>query len=111
MSTHSTFSIFHDGQFWVGVLELDDGTEVRSARYVFGPEPTDPELLVFAASDYLALAERADAAAPVPAGRPRRRPNPKRVARDAARAQARPRASTRAQESLALTWAMRKGRR
>jgi hypothetical protein len=104
-TTHSTFTLFHDGRFWVGVLELDDGRWVHTARHVFGPEPTDPELLAFALDGYVGLAERADASVAVPADdRPARRPNPKRVAREAARQQAEPRPSTRAQEALAHTF-------
>jgi DUF2992 family protein len=42
------FTVYFDGQFWVGVLELHGPDGVRAARHIFGPEPTNPELLQFA---------------------------------------------------------------
>jgi hypothetical protein len=99
--SHTTFTVFHDGRFWVGVLELDDGRTVRSARHVFGPEPGGPELLAFAERHAGALIARAEAASATP-GRPRRPPaeNPKRLARQAARDAARRGPSTQAQDAL-----------
>lgn len=65
----STFTVFHDGQFWVGVLEsVDDVGMLRAARHVFGSEPTGPELLAFASHGFVRLAERRDAAVAVPLG-------------------------------------------
>jgi hypothetical protein len=100
-TSHTTFTVFHDGRFWVGVLELDDGRSVRSARHVFGTEPGGPELLAFAEQHAGELIARAEAAAPVP-GRPGRPPaqNPKRLARQAAREAARRGPSTHAQDAL-----------
>src|SRR5690349_24682977 len=81
----ATFSVFHDGQFWVGVLELHDADGVRAARHVFGPEPGNAELHEFCTGPgFLALSRRAHAAPPVPADqRPTRAVNPKRLARAA----------------------------
>lgn len=44
-ATSATFTVYFNGQFWVGVLEHDDGTHVRAAQTVFGAEPTDKALL------------------------------------------------------------------
>ena len=38
------FDVFHDGQFWVGVLTLTEGSCLRAAKVVFGTEPSDAEL-------------------------------------------------------------------
>ncbi|WP_158013444.1 DUF2992 family protein, partial [Carbonactinospora thermoautotrophica] len=54
-----TFTVFFDGQFWVGVLEVAGPDGVRAARYVFGSEPTGPDLLRFVHRDFLPLLERA----------------------------------------------------
>ena len=53
-SISAQFTLFFDGRFWVGVLELherrrgaeanDQGGTVRAARHVFGAEPSDVEL-------------------------------------------------------------------
>lgn len=38
------FVLYHDGQFWVGVLTLSEAGRTPSARVVFGAEPSDAEL-------------------------------------------------------------------
>ena len=110
------FTLFFDGRFWVGVLELherrrgaeanDQGGTVRAARHVFGAEPSDVELYDFLLTHGGALIDRAAASPPVPASRPvgsssTPRPNPKRAARQAAKEAARARPSTAAQAALA----------
>ena len=110
------FTLFFDGRFWVGVLELherrrgaeanDQGGTVRAARQVFGAEPSDAELYDFLLTHGGALIDRAAACPPVPASRPVNssstpRPNPKRAARQAAKEAARVRPSTAAQAALA----------
>ena len=73
------FTLFFDGRFWVGVLELherrrgaevnDQGGTVRAARHVFGAEPSDVELYDFLLIHGGALIDRAAACTPVPASR------------------------------------------
>ena len=71
----ATFTVFHDGQFWVGVLELHDERGVRAARHVFGPEPGNAELHEFCTGPgFLELSRRAHAAPLVPAGQRPGRP-------------------------------------
>lgn len=44
----STLTVFHDGQFWVGIFEHRDEERYGACRVVFGAvEPTDVELLAF----------------------------------------------------------------
>lgn len=38
-------SVVHDGQFWIGLFERQDGCAYAVARVVFGAEPSDTELL------------------------------------------------------------------
>ena len=110
------FTLFFDGRFWVGVLELherrrgaeanDQGGTVRAARHVFGAEPSDVELYDFLLTHGGALIDRAAASPPVPAPRSvdsssTPRPNPKRAARQAAKEAARVCPSTAAQAALA----------
>ena len=74
------FTLFFDGRFWVGVLELherrrgaeanDRGGAVRAARYVFGAEPSDAELYDFLLTHGGALIDRAAACPPAPASKP-----------------------------------------
>ena len=115
-SISAQFTLFFDGRFWVGVLELherrrgaeanDRGGTVRAVRHVFGAEPSDVELYDFLLTHGGALIDRAAACPPVPASRPvgsssAPRPNPKRAARQAAKEAARARPSTAAQAALA----------
>ena len=110
------FTLFFDGRFWVGVLELherrrgaeanDQGGTVRAVRHVFGAEPSDVELYDFLLTHGGALIDRAAACPPAPASKPvgsssASRPNPKRAARQAAKEAARARPSTAAQAALA----------
>ena len=115
-SISAQFTLFFDGRFWVGVLELherrrgaeanDRGGTVRAVRHVFGAEPSDVELYDFLLTHGGALIDRAAACPPVPASRPVNsssapRSNPKRAARQAAKEAARARPSTAAQAALA----------
>lgn len=111
------FTLFFDGRFWVGVLEVherrrgaeanDKGGTVRAARHVFGAEPSDVELYDFLLARGGELIDRAAASPPVSAGSTTadpsssRRANPKRAARRAAKEAARARPSTAAQAALA----------
>ncbi|KAA6212188.1 DUF2992 family protein [Streptomyces albofaciens JCM 4342] len=106
----STFTVFFEDPYWVGVLEIAGPDGVRAARHVFGAEPTGPELLAFALRGADALIARALAAPAVQATAAARpyRPNPKRLARAAAREQAARPVSTAAQEALARSFAQAK---
>ena len=105
-----SFTVFHNGQFWVGVLEVAGAEGVRAAQHVFGPEPTNAELLEFARGrDFDELSARAHAAPPVPAEqRPKRRRTAKRAARLAAREQGQDGIGTAAQRALKEDLAQRR---
>lgn len=74
------FTLFFDGRFWVGVLEVherrrgaeanDQGGTVRAARHVFGAEPSDVALYDFLLTHGGALIDRAAACPPAPASKP-----------------------------------------
>lgn len=103
---HTTFTLFFNGQFWVGVLEHDDGGGVRAAQAVFGAEPSDAALYAWMLAHGSDLANRARRAPRIPeerTGRARRgvRVSPKRAVRLAAKAAAQHRPSTAAQEAVA----------
>lgn len=104
MSTQ--FTVFFDGQYWVGVLEIVEDRQLRAASHVFGAEPTGPELYEFALHRFAALAARARASSAVPIenARSTRRPgNPKRAARLLAKERAAPPVSTAAQQAMKET--------
>ena len=59
ISVSSTLTVYHDGQFWVGLAEhVEDGRH-GIARIVFGAEPSDEEILRFVTSKWAKLASAA----------------------------------------------------
>ena len=48
ISVSSTLTVYHDGQFWVGLAEHVEDGRYGVARIVFGAEPSDEEILQFA---------------------------------------------------------------
>lgn len=97
------FVLYHDGQFWVGVLTLSEAGRTRSARVVFGAEPSDAQLYDHLLRHGDELLRAAEAAPWVPAWTARPpSPNPKRLARQAAKAAREVGVSTASQEALRL---------
>lgn len=48
-------TVYFEDPFWVGVFEREDETGYRVCRVVFGPEPTDSELLAYIQQEYPSL--------------------------------------------------------
>lgn len=97
ISVSSALTVYHDGQFWVGLAEHVEDGRYGVARIVFGAEPSDEEILRFVVSKWEKLAFFGDEVAET--GKPAK--NPKRRAREAAKVLKRPAVSTRAQQALA----------
>ena len=97
ISVSSTLTVYHDGQFWVGLAEHVEGGRYGAARIVFGAEPSDEEILQFVAGNWEKLS--VFGGEPTEASKPAK--NPKRRAREAAKALKRPAVSTKAQQALA----------
>lgn len=97
ISVSSTLTVYHDGQFWVGLAEHVEGGRYGVARIVFGAEPSDEEILRFVTSEWEKLSffghDSTEASKPAK--------NPKRRAREAAKALKQPAMSTKAQQALA----------
>ena len=97
ISVSSTLTVYHDGQFWVGLAEHVEGGRYGAARIVFGAEPSDEEILRFVASEWEKLAFFGGE--PTEGSKPAK--NPKRRAREASKALKRPAMGTKAQRALA----------
>ena len=97
ISVSSTLTVYHDGQFWVGLAEHVEDGRYGVARIVFGAEPSSEEILQFVASEWEKLSFFGDD--PAEASKPVK--NPKRRAREAAKALKQPAMSTKAQQALA----------
>lgn len=94
----TTFTVYFDGQFWVGVAERVEGDALSAARVVFGAEPSDEEIFQFVLRRWGEL--RFSSQVPC-RRRTGRLGNPKRRQREAAREVAQAAPSTRAQRALA----------
>ena len=96
ISVSSTLTVYHDGQFWVGLAEHVEGGRYGVARIVFGAEPSDEEILQFVVGKWEKLSffggEPTEAIKPArtPSGAPARRRRPSQ-----------PAMSTKAQQALA----------
>ena len=97
ISVSSTLTVYHDGQFWVGLAEHVEDGRCGAARIAFGAEPSDEEILQFVISKWARLAFFGGE--PAEASEPAR--NPKRRAREASRALKQPAMGTKAQQALA----------
>ena len=95
-SVSSTLTVYHDGQFWVGLAEHVEDGRYGIARIVFGAEPSDEEILQFVVSKWEKLS--LFGGKPTEASKPAR--NPKRRAREAAKALKQPAMSTKAQQAI-----------
>lgn len=82
ISVSSTLTVYHDGQFWVGLAEHVEDGRYGVARIVFGAEPSDEEILRFVTSKWAKLAffggNPAEASEPAktPSAAPARRRKP-----------------------------------
>ena len=73
ISVSSTLTVYHDGQFWVGLAEHVEDGRYGAARIVFGAEPSDEEILRFVTSKWAELAFFGDD--PAEASKPRGTPS------------------------------------
>ena len=93
----STLTVYHVGQFWVGLAEHVDGGRYGAARIVFGAKPSDEEILRFVVSEWERLSFFGDDVTET--SKPAK--NPKRRAREAAKTLKQPAMGTKAQQALA----------
>lgn len=96
----STLTVYHDGQFWVGVVEHVEDGMLRVARVVFGTEPSNEEVYTWVLERWLSLRLSAETE-PVGPRAGRIPGNPKRRAREAAKAMRQHGSSTASQLALA----------
>lgn len=91
-------SIFHDGQFFIGLIEYKDGSKSKFAKYTFGTEPDDGEVFVFIEKYLLKLLENTKTS--VRTKMKKERVNPKRLQRQVAKEQKATKDLTKAQLAL-----------
>lgn len=93
-----TLTLFHDGQFYVGIFERRKGKQLSACRVVFGAEPKDGEIMDFLNKDFRRLSFS-------PKVKEERKPlpvNPKRLQREIARQVNSIGTGTKSQQALQL---------
>ncbi|MEW9700344.1 YjdF family protein [Paenibacillus sp. SI8] len=103
-------TVYFEQPFWVGVIEEACNGKLRAARYVFGSEPHDAEVMAFVQNDLLDWIEHVRQSADI---KPvvERRINPKRLARAIAKEMKQQGASSAAQQAIQLELELRKKER
>jgi Protein of unknown function (DUF2992). len=103
-------TVFHDGQYWVGVLEEQCQGKLRAAKYIFGSEPKDEEILQFVCKDMMRIVGGLSQEVAVKHSEAKRI-SPKRLARRAAEEMRNKGVSSYAQEAIRLELEKRKRER
>lgn len=77
-------TVYHDGQFFVGIITHKEKGKLYGARYIFGMEPSDEEVLIFVNGPMLAYFQHV-AKCGVDVKEKQRPKNIKRIIREAAK--------------------------
>ena len=95
-----SLTIYHDGQFWVGIIEVVEGGKLKAFRYVFGAEPKDTEILDFIHHKLLNLINQSIHSGLDVKIKSNKKVNPKRLQRQVAKEVNKIGISTKAQEAM-----------
>ena len=95
-----SLTIYHDGQFWVGIIEVVEDGKLRAFRYVFGAEPKDTEILDFIYYKLLNIINQSVHSGLDVKGKSDKKINPKRLQRQVAKEINKVGISTKAQEAM-----------
>ncbi|AUO13493.1 YjdF family protein [Priestia megaterium] len=105
-----SLTIYHDGQFWVGIIEVVEGGKLKAFRYVFGPEPKDTEVLDFIYDRLLEVINQSAHAGIDVKIKSNKKVNPKRLQRQVAKERNKVGISTKAQEAMKQAYEEKKKR-
>ncbi|MGN4446696.1 YjdF family protein [Bacillus cereus group sp. MYBK79-1] len=99
-------TVYHDGQFFVGIITHKEKGKLYGARYIFGLEPSDEEVLLFVNGPMLAYFQHV-AKCGVEVKEKKRPKNIKRIIRQAAK-EGNEKRFTKAQEAISLSYELHK---
>ncbi|MCU4794646.1 YjdF family protein [Bacillus sp. SI2] len=99
-------TVYHDGQFFVGIITCKEKGKLYGARYIFGTEPSDEEVLIFVNGSMLAYFQHF-AKCGVEVQEKQRPKNIKRIIRQAAK-KVNVNRFTKAQEAISLSYELHK---
>ncbi|PFK64620.1 hypothetical protein COJ21_26080 [Priestia megaterium] len=95
-----SLTIYHDGQFWVGIIEVVEDGKLRAFRYVFGAEPKDKEILDFIYYRLLDIINQSVHSGLDVRRKSDKKINPKRLQRQVAKERNKVGVSTKAEEAI-----------
>ncbi|KML31435.1 YjdF family protein [Priestia aryabhattai] len=95
-----SLTIYHDGQFWVGIIEVVEDGKLRAFRYVFGAEPKDTEILDFIYYRLLDIINQSVHSGLDVKRKSDKKINPKRLQRQVAKERNKLGVSTKAEEAI-----------
>lgn len=101
-------SIFYDGQFYIGLVEIQSNNRLQAFRYIFGNEPKDQDVLDFIYNDLQGLIEMHEQNGISIKKSCRKKINPKRMQRQISKELQQRSISTKAQEALKADYEQRK---
>ncbi|TKH27473.1 DUF2992 family protein [Bacillus wiedmannii] len=99
-------TVYYDGQFFVGIITHNEKGKLYGARYIFGMEPSDEEVLIFVNGPMLAYFQHV-AKCGVEVEEKQRPKNIKRIIRQAAK-EVNVKRFTKAQEAISLSYELYK---
>ena len=98
-------SIFHDGQFFIGLVEYREKDKVKLVKFTFGTEPNSAEIFNFIYDHLDELMNQTKVS--IEKKKPKK-VNPKRLQRQVAKEQKQPKTSTYAQKAIKKEQEMKK---
>ncbi|ATH92551.1 hypothetical protein ACH95_10450 [Bacillus glycinifermentans] len=93
-------TIYYDGQFWVGIVEIVQEGKLKAFRHLFGKEPKDSEVLHFVYHQLTGLISQAEKEGLSVKAEANKRINPKRLQRLVSKEMKTAGMSTKAQQAI-----------
>ncbi|KKO52228.1 YjdF family protein [Paenibacillus sp. DMB20] len=100
-------TVYHDGQFWVGIVEEVYEGKLKAGRFLFGSEPNDSEIIEFITSQIFDMTSRMSQEVKIKTPY-KPKINPKRLARQVSAEMKNKGISSHAQEAIKLDYEKRK---
>ncbi len=95
----NSFTIFFENPYWVGIFEKEDELGYTASKFVFGKEPTGPEIYEFIVKDYCKVVRYGKSMKNICLNQ-KKKINPKRKQREAMKATQEKGMSTKAQQAI-----------
>ncbi|MCZ0067247.1 YjdF family protein [Bacillus sonorensis] len=93
-------TIYYDGQFWIGIIEIVQEGNVKAFRHLFGREPKDVEILNFVHHQLLQVISQTEQEGIGIKAEAKKKINPKRLQRQVAKEMKSTGVSTKAQQAI-----------